>query len=281
MPRHIPVELYALIFQHITSKAELLNLCMVSHALRHEAQRILFHSVRLPSDYDRLVSWCHTIVESPRLAMEVHALFLPAAFTLATFKHGRLLEAEFDPKVQGLQRVVKQALSSLSRLVELHIFLPAGRVYLHVNLLCGHPFCLQVFEEDLPWQCNLGHWLEFLSEQPGIRHWRPNIDQGHALDPDVLPLLTSAHVSSSALNIFFHCPTIRALRIMRRSSRYSDELSGLNAFRYTLTSLSLEHLGHCMVELEIVRDAVPSIKFLGLQPQCGVSSLGRSLSEFY
>jgi hypothetical protein len=209
--------------------------------------------------------------------MEVHALFLPAAFTLATFKHGRLLEAEFDPKVQGLQRVVKQALSSLSRLVELHIFLPAGRVYLHVNLLCGHPFCLQVFEEDLP-RCNLGHWLKFLSEQPGIRHWKSNIHRGPSIDPDILPLLTSAQICSPELYILAPCRMIRALRV---SIGAYEELPRLKTFRHSLTSLCLEDVILDVMRLNIVRDAVPNIKFLGLELGIKVSLLVQSLSRLY
>jgi hypothetical protein len=74
---------------------------------------------------------------------------------------------------------------------------------------------------------------------------------------------------------------LRALCVMPWSLRYSDELSELKAFRYTLTSLSLEHFGHCMEELEIVRDAVPNIKFLGLRLQYGVSFLVQFLSKVY
>jgi hypothetical protein len=276
MPRHVPIEICALTFQHITSKAELSNLCMVSRAFRHEAQRILYHTVRLPNDYRRIVSWCRLITKNPRLAMHVFALYLPA-----TCEHRPRFKADLAPQLQALRRVVERALSSLSKLAELHIYDSYGMPYLNSSVFCGHSFRLQVFGEALQPLCTVEHWLKFLSEQPGIRHWRANIGKGHALDPEVLPLLTSAHVFSSALSILTRSPTIRALRIMRRSSLYSDELSGLKAFRYTLTSLSLEYFGYCTEELEIVRDAVPNITFLGLRPQCGVCSLVRSLSEFY
>jgi hypothetical protein len=63
------------------------------------------------------------------------------------------------------------------------------------------------------------------------------------------------------------------------ASQYFDELSDLKAFRYTLTTISLEYSD--MVELEIVRDAVPNIKFLALRPQSGVSSLVQFLSKIY
>jgi hypothetical protein len=267
-PRHIPIELYAVIFQHITSQAELSNMCTVSRAFRHEAQRILYHTVRLPNDYDLLVSWCRTIVETPRLAMAVYALFLPA-----TFKHG-LLEAEFDPSVQELQRLVKRALSSLARLAELHAFWSVGTVYLNANVFCGHPFRLQVFSENSP-EDKAADWLKFLSEQPGIRYWRLNIVRGRSIDPDILPSLTSAQIYSCSLSVLTLCPTIRALRVMRWSLLYwfASELSELKAFRNTLTSLSLEHLGHLMEEFRFVRDAVPDIKFLGLRLRYGVSLL--------
>jgi hypothetical protein len=279
MSRRIPIELCALIFQHITSRAELSNLCAVSRTFRDEAQRILYHTVHLPNDYDLLVSWCRTIVETPRLALAVYSLFLPATFTPATFEHGRLPKAEFGPKVRELQQVVKRALSSLSRLVELHTFSPVGTAYLNVKLLCGHPFRLLVFEEELP-RRSLGHWLKFLSGQPGIRYWRPNILRGRrSIDPDILPSLTSAQVYSCSLNVLTRCPMLRALQVMRWSLQYFDELSDLKAFRCTLTTLSLEYSD--MVELEIVRDAVPNIKFLALRPQSGVSSLVQFLSKFY
>jgi hypothetical protein len=274
MPRHVPIEIYALIFQHVTSNAELSNLCMVSRTFRHEAQRILCHTVRLPIDYDRLISWFQVIAENPRLAVEVYALFLPI-----TFRCESPLATEPNSMLQTLQQAVKRALSSLSRLVELHTFSPPGTVYLNLDLLCGHPFRLQVFGEAV--QPTHGHWLKFLSEQPGIRHLRANISQGHAIGPYVLPLLTSAHVLSSALNIFTHCPMIRALRVMKCSLRYFGELAGLKAFRSTLTTLSLEYLGYLMEELELVRDAVPNIKFLGLRPLYGVCSLVQFLSEFH
>jgi hypothetical protein len=273
MPRHIPIELYALIFQHITSQAELSDLCPVSRAFRDEAQRMLYHTVRLPNDHDRLVSWCHAVVENPRLAMNVSTLFLPASF-----EHGWVLQAQVDLKLPELQLLVKRALSFLSRLIELHAFRSSGTFYLTVNILCGHPFRLQVLEEDVLWP-KPGEWLEFLSEQPGIRHCRLNATMGHPIDPDVLPSLTTAQVYSSALNILTLCPMISALRVMRSPVGHND-LSTLKVFRHTLTSLSLCSTDHLM-ELNIIRDAVPNIKFLGLQPQYGVSSLVQFVFEFY
>jgi hypothetical protein len=273
MPRHIPAELLALIFQHFTSKAALSNLCLVSRAFRREAQRILYHTIRLPSDYDRLVSWCDAIVANPHLAMQVYSLCLPAGFL-----QEQLPTAELDIIRQELRHVVKRALSSLPRLAELRTYFSYGTRYLSFDILCGHPFCLQVFDEGPQLPCLPEHWLEFLSEQPGIRHLRSNIREGHALDPDVLPLLSSAEIYSPALSIFARCPMIRALRVtVWLSSTFSDELLTLKKFGHTLTSLSLGVFDG-LSAIKIIRDTVPHIKFLGLRWQRGVSPLVRSLS---
>jgi hypothetical protein len=273
MPRHLPNELLALTFQHITSSAELSKLCTVSRAFRDEAQRILYHTVRLPND--RIISWCHTIVANPGLAMQVHALSLPDAF-----KPGIMLTVKPNLSLQELQQVVKRALSSLSRLVELEIHPSSGTPYVDSDMFCGHPFRLQVFGETLDYPCKLEHWLKFLSEQPGIRHWRPNIISGHPIDPDVLPLLTSAEVHFSALDILSLCPMIRALRVKRWSWGSSRELSRLKLFRRTLTSLSVGYFNG-LLAVTIARDAVPNIKFLGLQLDSRVSLLLQSLLGFY
>jgi hypothetical protein len=263
MPRHIPVELYAPIFQHITSKAELSNLCMVSRAFRHEAQRILYHAVRLSTNYESIISWCHTIVGNPGLAMQVYALSLPNTFEPRTVQ---------TVKPQELQQVVKRALSSLSRLVELEIYASSGTLYVDSDMFRGHPFRLQVFSETLPDSPRtLEYWLEFLSEQPGIRHWRSGIMMGPPMDPDVLPSLTSAEVYSHALDILSPCPMIRALQVNRWSSGYSEELSALKAFRRRLTRLTVVYFEN-LLAVAVVRDAVPDINFLGLQLDLRVKS---------
>jgi hypothetical protein len=65
---------------------------------------------------------------------------------------------------------------------------------------------------------------------------------------------------------------LRALRVTRCSlDELCDELLMLKVFRHTLTSLSLEYVEYSTMELEIVRDAVPNIKFLGLRPAPWVS----------
>jgi hypothetical protein len=275
MPRYIPIELYVPIFQYITSIAELSNLCTVSRAFRDEAQRILYHTVRLPNDRDRIISWCHTIVENAGLAMQVYSLSLPIAFA---HKPVLMVAPDFMPVLQELQHAVKRALSSLSRLVKLYTYSSLGTDYLDPDIFCGHPFHLQVFGEDLP-MSRFEQWLKFLSEQPGIRHWRSNVHEGHALNPNVLPLLTSADVYLITINILAPCPMIRALRVRRWSSR-SDELLRLELFRHTLTSFSVADIDRPQA-VQIVRDAVSNIKFLGLQPSFGVSMLVEPFLEFY
>jgi hypothetical protein len=272
MPRHITVELLAPIFWYFTSEAELSNLCLVSRAFRHEAQRILYHTIRLPNDHDRFVSWCDAIVANPHLAMQVYSLSLPAGF-----EYGQSFTVEPDIIRQERRHVVKRALSSLPRLAELRTYFSFGKPYLSFDIFCGHPFRLQVFDEDPQCPCSPEHWLGFLSEQPGIRHLRLNVCEGHALDPDVLPLLTSAEIYSPALSIFARCPMIRALQVMRWPySDFDNDLLTLKAFRHKLTSLSLEVLNF-LEAIKIIRDIVPHIKFLGLRSERRVSPLVRSL----
>jgi hypothetical protein len=193
--------------------------------------------------------------------------------------------AEYDLKYQELRHVVKRTLSSLSKLVELRAYFCATGVnYLDPDIFCGHHFQLRVFGEVLRPRFTLKHWLRFLSEQPGLLHWRPNIIQGHTLDPDVLPLLTSAHVNSPALNVFTYCPMIRALRVERWTvpvGRFCDELLMLDAFKCRLTSLSLGYFDELMEELKIVKSAVPNINFLGLRRAHTVSPPVHSSPEFY
>jgi hypothetical protein len=257
-PRHLPIEVYGLIFQHITSKATLSSLCTVSHTFRREAQRRLYHTIHLSPNYDRITSWCHLVVENPGLAIQVYVLVLPANFQL------KRSEAVERPE---LRHAVKRALSSLSRLVGLHVYPSCGNDYLDPDIFCGHPFHLQVFTESMGALRALLSWLKFLSEQPGLRHWRLNVTGGHTLDPEVLPFLTSAEVCSTALRIFTRCPMIRALRI-RRSSQSSEgycvELRMLEAFGHQLTSLNV-FFGRLMIELKTIREAVPNIKFLAFR----------------
>jgi hypothetical protein len=279
MPRPIPIELYALIFRHVTRTAALCNLCTVSRVFRHEAERLLYHTIRLPKDRGRLISWCHIIVENPRLAMQVYSLSLPMRFAYGQPYADRV---DYNLMLQELQHAITRALSSLSRLVELEIYYQSvGNDYLDPGIFCGHSFHLQVFEENLDYWYSTNHWLKFLSEQPGIQHWRSNISVGEAIDPDVLPLLTSAHFHSSALDILTRCPVIRALRVTRPGLGYSPRLVELKVFRHTLTNLSIVHSKRLIMELDIVRDAVPNIKFLALASKYGVGARVESLSEFY
>jgi hypothetical protein len=269
MPRHVPIELYALIFQHITSNAALSNLCMVSRTFRREAQRMLYHTIRLSTDCYCIMSWCHVIVENPDLAVQVHALHLPIAFAQRPGLTAERLE---------LRHAVKRALSSLSRLVELQTYWSSGTLYVNSNMFCGHPFHLQVFGETLHFPGTLKYWLKFLSEQPGIRHWKSNIHRGPSIDPDILPLLTSAQICSPELYILAPCRMIRALRV---SIGAYEELPRLKTFRHSLTSLCLEDVILDVMRLNIVRDAVPNIKFLGLELGIKVSLLVQSLSRLY
>jgi hypothetical protein len=103
---HIPVELYALTFQHVTSKAALSDLCMVS---RHEAQRISYHTVtiRLSTDYNHILSWCHLIIDNPGFAMQVHSLSLPRGFV---HRQSFTVALEFKILERQLQQVAKRAL---------------------------------------------------------------------------------------------------------------------------------------------------------------------------
>jgi hypothetical protein len=267
MPLHIPIEIYPLIFQHIASNAILSNLCTVSRAFRDEAQRILYHTVRLPPDRDCMTSWCDAVVENPGLAMHVYALYLPT-----TIRHNPLFKTEIDSMLQKLRQAVKRALFSLSRLAELHTYSSWGRRYLNFDIFCGLPFHLQVVAVEPNPPGTLEHYLKFLSEQPAIRHWRLNVLWGHPLDPDVLPLLTSAHIHSSALDIISRCPMIRALRVEKSpQAEFCNQLLMLKAFRHTLAGLSVGYSNRLAVELAVIRDTVPNIKFLELRPHDGVS----------
>jgi hypothetical protein len=263
------------IFEHITNVAFLSGLCKVSRTFRHEAERILYHTVRLPPDYRRISSWSQAIAENPRLGSLVYSLGIPASHS-----HSRFLSLE---KKQELHTVVKRALSSLSRLEELHIRYFRGPTYLAPDMFLGCPFKLRVFRDGLPYY-TLIHWREFLYEQPGIRHWSPYLSQDEDvnLEPDMLPMLTSAHFRLSLLSILSSRP-IRALHINEVSSLwFVHELAvGLAEFKHSLTNLSLkiwedlvdDYAVYIPTVLETLSDFAPNLKFLRLEAAIAVSAL--------
>jgi hypothetical protein len=206
--------------------------------------------------------------------MQVYALSLPTGFEPRV-----VITTKPNLKLQELRQVVKRALSSLSRLVDIETYKSSGALYVDSDMFCGHPFRLRVFGETLDYPCTHEYWLKFLSEQPGIRHWRMSIISGLPINPDVLPLLTSAEVRLSALDILSLCPMIRALRVKIWTWGNSEALSRLKLFRRTLASLSVVNVNPLQA-VKIIRDAVPDIKILGLQPSFSVSLLVQ-LSEFY
>jgi hypothetical protein len=277
IPVHIPVELYRLIVQNVTRTDVLFNLCTVSRAFYYEAERLLYQAICLPNNIHHILSWCKVIVENPRLAIQVQSLSLAIAYT----------QDEQLSTTEELQIMIKRALSSLSGLKELYTHWSPGTIYLYPTIFCGHSFQLRVFVDKLgdlePYTLN--DWLVFLSEQPGIRHWRSNIhSSAEAPQANVLPLLTSAHVYSPALNLITSCPMIRALRVDEwPSPDFLDELAGLKVFRRTLTSLRLRVLSHSTNQphwtpyiIKTIREAVPNLTFLSLEPRPIVSPFDSS-----
>jgi hypothetical protein len=273
VPRHLPVELYGLIVQHITSVSVLCNLCTVSRAFLNEAERILYHTIHLPSDFYCIYSWCKVIIGNPRLAILVCSLTLPWACDI--------------PSWAGLIKfrvIVMQALSSLFRLSELDTYCSSpSRRYLTLETLHGHPFQLRVFENGLPNpRVSLDGWIKFFSQQPGIRHWTPNLpyqDIGQLLEAGLLPLLTSACIYLPVPGVLAS-RHIRALQINAKQCETLLNLlpAGLKMFERTLTRLSLrpsptsqtKPLGFALEVLNIVSAVVPNLEFLGLESYINV-----------
>lgn len=69
----LPVELYRMIVQYITSEHDLCTLARVSRAFQSEAERVLYHSLQMRHHIKTL--WrCESLAKQPRLALYVRRL---------------------------------------------------------------------------------------------------------------------------------------------------------------------------------------------------------------
>jgi hypothetical protein len=270
----LPIELYPFILQHITDKTVLRKICTVSRIFRHEVERILYHAVVLPEVYNSILLWCKTVVENPRLAALVYALTLPTT-----------CNREFLESLEDLHATLKRALSSLSSLREVHTYVGRSNLaYISPSIFQGHPFRLRVFDSHLGRPFTLNDWIQFLSEQPGIQHWRPDLDPSinYVLGVDILPLLTSARIHSSLLYVLANRP-IRTVQIsnLARSSFLDHLAVGLKAFQHTLKNLSLRNVEDYPVGdyeyapqlFRILSRVVPHLEFLDLESEILVRPL--------
>jgi hypothetical protein len=274
----IPIEVYSLFFQHVHHAPTLSNLCTVSRVFQQEAERILYHTVRLPCDYDRVFSWFKAVLQNSRLPNLVYSLTLPRSLRPESIRS----ESTSRAHLEKLIITIKWALSSLTGLCEIYVYDSSGLNYLCPSMFHGHPFRLQVFESDLPLRRMLMDWQKFFLEQPTIRHWAPDLDPriDHVLEPDLLPSLISARVRLSMLHLL-HSRPIRALQITKCfPMMHLDDLSvGLGPFRHTLRHLSLDigdftesAIGAPQV-VRIISAVVPNLHLLDFRAKIGVSYL--------
>lgn len=71
-PRRLPTELYSLVFRHISSKLDLLPICLTCRLFRDEGYRVLYQ--RLTLTRPRFAPFITTISASPHIALLIHAL---------------------------------------------------------------------------------------------------------------------------------------------------------------------------------------------------------------
>jgi len=272
------VELYRSIFQHISSAGSLSKLCTVSRTFRYDAERFLYHTIKLSWDYNRLLSWSKLIAGNYRLANLVRSLSLP----LSSTRSGGLAVGDLEV----LKETIIQAFSALAFLREFRIYTPIlpGVNYLSPAMLEGHPFRLHSFE-DSALGLALNAWLKFLHEQRNIQHWKPSllandgIDQ--ALEEGILPLLASASVLSPILNMLASRPIQRVeIELLATPELLEQFRLGLRAITHTLTRLSLRIRDDTSGDpgrsgfrvIKVVSTEAPNLKFLGLYTTIFVSA---------
>ncbi|KDQ12010.1 hypothetical protein BOTBODRAFT_46079 [Botryobasidium botryosum FD-172 SS1] len=154
-PTTLPAEVHGAIISHISDRADLCNLSMVSRALLFEAERILFRKIVMRSLRD-ITTKCSWILQRPRLARCIRELSIMSSVTR---KQGAL---------HGVLRLLASALRALPALRSLKIYfhgVPLSSFACVLSRPEAFPFRLAQFA------CNFEvdrHLVSFLSMQRAI-----------------------------------------------------------------------------------------------------------------
>ena len=259
IPSRLPIELYRDVVQHVSAR-NLPALCTVSSTLRHEAERVLYHTIQL-YEPQRVRSWCFTLAGSERFGAMVHSLTLPQSFAV---------EIDQDTAIL-VQESLRIALRKVINLKYLKITGGSGYPCLDLSLLTGCPFRLLGLSGNLA--TKEADALKFLSEQPYIHSWSPGLPflfppQSTRTIPDgILPHLSELKLDVSRM--LAHIPKWPLRGLVVRIQHFGTRLDGmdrLHLFKDTLTSLrcSGDHASFDQLEQHIlvIARSVPKLKHL-------------------
>jgi hypothetical protein len=167
----LPLEIYGLIVEHTLHNQDRVNLTCVSSAIRIEAERILYRTIRFSKHNCDLDALLERLASTPRLALAVQTLHL-----------------EFEGQASSCTEMkLAGALRALNCLVHLHITAHGVQIR---KLTQGCAFKLRRFEySDTISRVSISLG-DFLIQQPLIQHLTIKIFQNqNDLAPDILPHL--------------------------------------------------------------------------------------------
>ncbi|KZP15145.1 hypothetical protein FIBSPDRAFT_91022 [Athelia psychrophila] len=212
------------------SKDDLLRICMVSHAFRDQATRLLFYDVELHKSQSKQVSlWCQLITNRVHLAQTVKHLSLPLILG------DNLGDLEHDPMVDEVRSMLYPALRALSNLKSLAIMersrIHADRrsmmgIHIDADLFLGCSFRLKSFRYGgfALWRIVFDqYWTSaalatFLCEQDQIQEWQTGLDINidPAEDTGNEALLANLSIVSTTIGtpLILNLRTRRVLRVI-------------------------------------------------------------------
>jgi hypothetical protein len=263
VPSRLPIELYRDVVQHVSAR-HLTTLCTVSSTLRYEAERVLYHTIRL-HEPQRVMLWGLTIAGSERLGAMVHSLTLPQTFSME-------IDQDTADRIQESLRIALRKVINLKYLkITGGLGFPCLDLSLLAGLLAGCPFRLLGLSGNLA--TKEADALKFLSEQSYIHSWSPGLPflfrpQSTRTIPDgILPHLSELKLDVSRM--LAHIPKWPLRGLVVHIQHFGTGLDGmdrLHLFQDTLTSLrcSGDHASFDQLEQHIlvIAKSVPKLKHL-------------------
>lgn len=171
----LPYDVYQNIVAHTSSASDLASLCRTSRAFHYEAERILYHHIKVCNEQIEL--FCEEIMQNSRLASIVRGLSLRLDSYAGSFE---------DEERHRIFKLICHALQTLTSLVSLEVIGSAFDYYSleFRNIFFGCTFNLLKFSSSLKVDKYL---VIFLLSQPNIRHWKSTVLYGAMKIPEGIP----------------------------------------------------------------------------------------------